>query len=991
MRRPFPKFSRGAIALVALSFVSVLGLVLAGYFAISQQSMRLSSRSYGATVSEQLAELGLEEALRAITTNNFADWTSGTAPDQTNVDWTLTAATADTAATATATITPPATRYGNAGVAGTAKIRIDNYDAYNRNATWVDGTAYRIGDLIRYGALWYRCVQNHTAVLLANRPTHFNSLSFWVPAPIPWQWSSDKVYSPFEIVNVAGTWYRYVNSTASSGNALSDPRFWRAIPSGLPLPTVWSDTTTYHQGSVVSDVDVVSGDVIWFVYVNAASSSGNPTSNATYWRPTVSGVPWASSSSYSFGHVVSNNGLWYFCTIDQSPTGSFPSANWTVITPFSTSWTSATGYARGSIVFRNPYWYYSTVSHTSGFLSRPPNSAFWVQFSGDGPPGDSWTPSTNYNPGDYVFISPSWYYCNLANNDASFNAANWVTSANPSTQPFIGPAWRSAGISYQFNDVVFFSSGTFGTWYRCIQAHTSSATVTPTGTDSTTNWENAITMNSGWSATSNYNVGDAAFRSGVWYRCTVAHINQGPPNTAYWSNAPLRLNAWDLGRHYAVDDMVTYGGIWYRCLAAHNGSNPVTSPANWGAATNAATNWNSTTAYTTASRVTYGNVWYRCILAHTNIAPGNATYWTAMGAPVIYAEGTATLIRESVPLKTQLRATVAPAPLVPNAVAGTTTLTISGAGTVDSYDAQRGTYSSQTPGFAAVLAAGQTTSNAATITNTRVHGYVAAPSASAAPHAPLVSFGGSAAVTGALDGTTVEQARVSRSPYIPQFNLLPANLQTAMSATNFPRGTPIQAVDLTTTLSIGTPGGTTPSRYFYNGSLDLGSAFACSTLNILGPVILYVNGSLRIQAGGMIDLKSTGSLELHCDHLRTDAGGHGFLNRTLDPTKLTVVVDNSRATNLSTSTYLNNGDSGINRDFYGVIYMPNTTATLGLEVRTGVTIYGAISARKVTFPAEANVHYDTTLRSTFTPGVERAFLLTDWRELTNPAERVTLP
>jgi Tfp pilus assembly protein PilX len=181
MRRPFPKFSRGAIALVALSFVSVLGLVLAGYFAISQQSMRLSSRSYGATVSEQLAELGLEEALRAITTNNFADWTSGTAPDQTTVDWTLTAATADTAATATAIITPPATRYGNAGVAGTAKIRIDNYDAYNRDATWAAGTAYRIGDLIGYAGTWYRCVQNHTAVLLANRPPN---RSVWVAAAL---------------------------------------------------------------------------------------------------------------------------------------------------------------------------------------------------------------------------------------------------------------------------------------------------------------------------------------------------------------------------------------------------------------------------------------------------------------------------------------------------------------------------------------------------------------------------------------------------------------------------------------------------------------------------------------------------------------------------------------------------------------------------------------------------------------------------------------
>jgi hypothetical protein len=146
-------------------------------------------------------------------------------------------------------------------------------------------------------------------------------------------------------------------------------------------------------------------------------------------------------------------------------------------------------------------------------------------------------------------------------------------------------------------------------------------------------------------------VGDAVFRSGSWYRCTVAHINQGPPNATFWATTPLRSPAWDSGRQYAIDDVALYGGVWYRCLAAHNGLNPSLNAATWSAATNAATNWNSTTAYTTASRVTYGNVWYRCILAHTNIAPGNATYWTAMGAPVIYAEGTANLIRDG---KTQL-------------------------------------------------------------------------------------------------------------------------------------------------------------------------------------------------------------------------------------------------------------------------------------------------------------------------------------------------
>ena len=36
MSRPFPKFTRGAIALVALSFVSVLGLVLAGYYGVAE-------------------------------------------------------------------------------------------------------------------------------------------------------------------------------------------------------------------------------------------------------------------------------------------------------------------------------------------------------------------------------------------------------------------------------------------------------------------------------------------------------------------------------------------------------------------------------------------------------------------------------------------------------------------------------------------------------------------------------------------------------------------------------------------------------------------------------------------------------------------------------------------------------------------------------------------------------------------------------------------
>ena len=120
--------------------------------------------------AQQLPEL--EEALRAVTTNNFADWTSGTAPNLTSVDWTL------SGTTATATITPPATRYGNSGVTGTAKIRIDNYDAFNRPAAWANGTAYRIGDLIGDAGTWYRCIAQHSGSATIT-PTGTNAATNW--------------------------------------------------------------------------------------------------------------------------------------------------------------------------------------------------------------------------------------------------------------------------------------------------------------------------------------------------------------------------------------------------------------------------------------------------------------------------------------------------------------------------------------------------------------------------------------------------------------------------------------------------------------------------------------------------------------------------------------------------------------------------------------------------------------------------------------------
>jgi len=815
----FPSASfrlRGSVTLVALCFVAVLGIGLASYLAVTNQSMMLSNRSYVTGVSEQLAETGLEQALWSFNQNDWSSWTiSGT--------------------TAKRTITFPSTKYGSSGLTTSINLRVDNYNAYNLSATWSSTTTYRINDLVGYNGspyIWYRSVQNGN---LNKNPSTQTDLAWWVPAPVPWVWSSNITYSQYDVVNYSGIWYRYSNAASSSGN----------------LPT-----------------------------------------NTTYW---------------------------------------------TSIPTLSLSWNNATAYAVNAFVYSSGVWYRCTTAHTG---HAPPNAAYW-------------------NPG--------------------------------SAAPYISWEWRS-GISYLFNDLVYNSSGGMagvGTWYRCTADHTSAGSGANGPPPAGSNWENALSGPMwAWSSSYSYNLGDVVYSGSSWYRCILAHTNQGPPNATYWSTAPLKSNAWDSGKQYNQYDTVSYNGVWYLSILNNNtNQNPVTATTYWVDPTNVSYQWNAATAYTTSSYVSYGGVWYDCISANTNITPNNATYWTALGAPVIYAEGTATLPNGSATIKTQLRARVAQAPLFPNAAAATTSLTLGAGGTVDSYDSTAGVYGGSNIGYSAVLAASGTTSPAVTVTSTTVKGYVAAPSASTTPYAPIWTYGGAAVLTGTASGIGVDLTRVSRSPYIPQFDTLPSGgLTAAFAASNFPKGT---ALTLSATTNLGTPGATTPSRYYYSGNLTL-SGSSTTIININGPVILYINGDLTMDSGtpnGKININSTGSAEIHiAGRLTVNIGSDGINNITQDPKKLILICDTSAS---SVQNY-SDGTSPV----YGVIYMPNTTNSSGLSLDTSTTIqiYGAISAKKITYSGvDANLHYDTSLRYATFGGVEQPCIITEWRELTDPAERAALP
>jgi hypothetical protein len=666
------------------------------------------------------------------------------------------------------------------------------------------------------------------------------------------------------------------------------------------------------------------------------------------------------------------------------------------------TWTSGASYSIDDLVGRSGVWYRCLAAHTAGASNEPPNLNFWAP---EGMPW-KWVANTPYAVEDLVNVSGTWYRCTTAHTSpATFSTTNWETiyalylSAPaypyvPSGQkayynsgsswteftyqtwgsgtPPVAWRWRADPTTYEANDYIVWN----GDWYRCVTAHTNGTWATSMWNSSQAVWREVKSFWA-WSSATSYNRGDVATRGGVWYRCIRAHSNQQPPNTAYWSDAPLGTNDWVSGKTYAANSVVEFNGTWFRNTSSTS-NQPPNSP--WSSA--ATQTWSPATAYSAGDYASYGGVWYRCLVSHTNQTPNNSTYWTAVGAPVIYGEGSVSLAGEPA-ARTQLRALVDVAPLLPNAIAASQTASFVTSGTVDSYDASisGSTYAAQvgtSTNYAAVIAGGNTSDNAVVMSGAlTTSGFVAAPPQSSTPFAPRFSYSTSAVVKSSTSSPTpkVDPNRVSRSPYIPDFSILtpPAGQQLVLSAGS--------------NTYVGVPGATTPSYYYYTGTLSLSS----HTLNILGPVILNVSGGLWTQSNGRILIHasgsavirfSTSSAQLFIGDNGSSTPNAGIENLTLDPSKCVLV---------STNTYNSSSYHYFwqRRDFYGVIYMPNAYLHLW-NSGYSPNIYGAISAKNVYFNHAANLHYDTSLRTKSINGVEQPYTVTRWRELEG-SELLTMP
>ena len=601
----------------------------------------------------------------------------------------------------------------------------------------------------------------------------------------------------------------------------------------------------------------------------------------------ISDSSWNSTTTYRPNTVVGRSGMWYrSIALNSNSDPQYSALNGSTSTSFNWmqeqapltltwSWDPNVTYKPLAIVYYNGYWY--SRLNTATVNPPPTSNTDWLQFDSIGTslPSLNQTVMLNWWNGS---VWQWWYWHN-----------NFWTLTNTNSGPFlISPQWNS-NATYSKNDKVFVN----GTWYVYTAASSGNSFPDPLyWTAGTTTTPAAISSLWAYSSTQPYKLNDVVYSGGRWYRCIQTNTNQAPPNTTYWSNAPLLPVVWDASRQYAVNDIVYYNGLWYRGRATSSNQPPPTTSSSssyWYTTKDSAYQWSSATAYAAGTYVSYDGIWYRSKSASTGQSPINSTYWTAQVSPVLYVQSTLTPPDNSKPMVTQVRATLAKAPLFPNAVAASSTLSITNGGTVDSYNSSLGTYASQTPGYSAVLAAGNTSGTAVTMVGTLVKGYVAAPPATDSPFAPLWSYDAGANLIGPASSVTMDLTRVSPSPSIPQFEIT--------AVTNPNNNSPTMTAGVYN--PIGQAGATTPTVYTINGDLTLSSSSNILTIN--GPVILEIKGDITIGSGSIV-ITTTGSAEIHFSGTLKIQSGSGIDNQTLDPKKLILIgTANSGSHNFSSA------------------------------------------------------------------------------------------
>lgn len=234
--------------------------------------------------------------------------------------------------------------------------------------SWNASTWYDLGALVFRANVWYRCTTAH------NSSTSFDSAKFTTAS---WSYQSGVTYAFDDVVmSSAGTWYRYINPTPTSGNAPAVNSYWEYARSGTMFG--WSSAGVKYE---LGDTVYSSSTGFWYRCILAHTSSTSfPVTNTSYWSDDPAYSPfWNASRNYSQNDTVYHKGAWYL-SLANSNTNQNPATATTYwiganTTNSSYIWNSTTSYAANNLRCYGGVWYKCLVANTN---KSPNDTTYWT-------------------------------------------------------------------------------------------------------------------------------------------------------------------------------------------------------------------------------------------------------------------------------------------------------------------------------------------------------------------------------------------------------------------------------------------------------------------------------------------------------------------------------------------------------------------------------------------------------------------------------------
>ena len=399
--------------------------------------------------------------------------------------------------------------------------------------SWATTTTYYVDDVIRYGGRTYNCVTNHTS---GTFQTDLGAVKWQLMSDgIEWKsdWVANTTYKPNDVVKYGG--YIYLANTGHTSAATvalgleADQAKWDLFIEGFDWKSDWTISTRYKKNDLVkyggsvylciteheSDNTTAVGlegqqakweifgkGFVWSgdwaintrykvndtvryggqIYVaitghtSAATEADGLEANQGQWQALHKGIEFkgdhATATRYKVNDVVKYGANIWICTTQHTSTGilSADEANWSILIPgieFEDTWSNSTNYQPGDFV---TYGGYSYVADRNNINKLPPdNSDDWTLFvTGFNLRGD-YNGATAYKQGDVVRVGGFTY---LAIADGTGNRPPNVTKWDKLNE---GLYWKGAWTNATYYDKGDIVRGTTNTTtsYLCITEHTS--------------------------------------------------------------------------------------------------------------------------------------------------------------------------------------------------------------------------------------------------------------------------------------------------------------------------------------------------------------------------------------------------------------------------------------------------------------------------------------------------------------------------------------